>query len=219
MRARIAASSLVLCIVATSDAMAGVVTGVVRTLVRPGVTPAVTVVYAEPLDSSTPRTPRRVTLGQKNKTFQPRVLTVPLGSTVAFPNNDLIFHNVFSLSRPQPFDLGLYRAGDSRSRTFTNPGVYQVFCNIHPQMSAVIVVAPTPFTTVASPDGRFTLEMPDGRYRLTALSERASAVSVEVTSEQGASTAPELTLDESTWVFAPHKNKFNQDYAAAAYRN
>jgi plastocyanin len=203
MRGRIAASSLVLCIVATSDATAGVVTGVVRTLVRPGVTPAVTVVYAEPLDSSTPRTPRRVALGQKNKTFQPRVLTVPLGSTVEFPNNDLIFHNVFSLSRPQPFDLGLYR----------------VFCNIHPQMSAVIVVAPSPFTTVASPDGRFTLEMPDGRYRLTGVSERASPVSVEVTSGQGASIAPDLTLDESNWVFAPHKNKFGQDYAATAYRN
>jgi plastocyanin len=219
MRGRITASLLVLCVVATSDAKAGVVTGVVRTVVRPGVTPAVTVVYAEPLDSSTPRTPRRVALGQKNKTFQPRVLTIPVGSTVDFPNNDLIFHNVFSLSRPQPFDLGLYRAGDSRSRTFTSPGVYQVFCNIHPQMSAVIVVAPSPFTTVASPDGRFTLEMPDGRYRLTALSERASPMSVEVTSGPGASIAPDLTLDESTWVFSPHKNKFGQDYAATAYRN
>jgi plastocyanin len=219
MRGRIAASSLVLCIVVTNDATAGVVTGVVRTRTRPGTTPAVTVVYAEPLDSSPPRTPRRVSLGQKNKTFQPRVVTVPLGSTVDFPNDDLIFHNVFSLSRPQPFDLGLYRAGDSRSRTFTSPGIYQVFCNIHPQMSAVIVVAPTPYTTVASPDGRFTLEVPDGRYRLTALSERAPAVSVEVTSGQGTSIAPDLTLDESTWVFAPHKNKFGQDYAATAYRN
>jgi hypothetical protein len=72
---------------------------------------------------------------------------------------------------------------------------------------------------VASPDGRFTLEMPDGRYRLTGVSERASPVSVEVTSGQGASIAPDLTLDESNWVFAPHKNKFGQDYAATAYRN
>jgi plastocyanin len=217
MRGRIAAT-LVLCVVTVCDAAAGVVTGIVRTLVRPGAPPAITVVYAEPLDSGAPRTPRRVVLGQKNKTFQPRVLAVPLGSTVEFPNNDLIFHNVFSLSRPQPFDLGLYRAGDSRSRTFTSPGVYQVFCNIHPQMSAVIVVAPSPFAAVASPDGRFTLDMPEGRYRLTALSERASPVSAEITSGQGASTAPELTLDESTWVFAPHKNKFGQDYAATAYR-
>ena len=219
MRGRIAASLLVLCLVVTNDAMAGIVTGVVRTRARAGATPAVTVVYAEPLDSSAPRTPRRISLGQKNKTFQPRVLSVPLGSTVEFRNDDLIFHNVFSLSRPQPFDLGLYRAGDSRARTFTSPGVYQVFCNIHPQMNAVIVVAPSPFTAVATPDGRFTLEMPDGRYRLTALSERASAVSVEITSGQGTSLAPDLTLDESTWVFAPHKNKFGQDYPAAAYQN
>jgi len=154
---------------------------------------------------------------QKNKTFQPRVLAVPLGSTVDFPNNDPIHHNVFSLSGSQPFDLGLYRAGDSRSRTFTAPGMYRVFCNIHPQMSAIIIVAPSGYTTVAATDGRFTLDLPSGRYRLTAVSERASAASVEVMSTQGASTAPDLTLDETTWTFAPHKNKFGADYAAAAY--
>ena len=142
------------------------------------------------------------------------MLAVPLGSTVDFPNNDGIFHNVFSLSGPQPFDLGLYRAGESRPRTFTAPGTYRVFCNIHPQMTAIIVVAPTGFTTLAAPDGRFTLDLPPGRYRVTALSERASPVSVEITSTAGASTAPELTLDESAWASAQHKNKFGKDYPA-----
>jgi hypothetical protein len=93
-----------------------------------------------------------------------------------------------------------------------------VFCNIHPQMSAMIVVAPSGFATVASADGRFTLELPPGRFRLTALSERASPVSVELTSTQGASVAPELTLDESAWTLAQHKNKFGKDYPADAYR-
>jgi plastocyanin len=183
-----------------------------------GVAPAAAVVYAEPIDAAAPRAPRRFTLAQKNKTFQPRVLTVPVGSTVDFPNNDRIYHNVFSLSGPQPFDLGLYRAGESRPRVFTSPGTYRVFCNIHPQMTAIIVVAPTAFTTLASPDGRFALDLPPGRFRLTALSERTPPVSLEFVSTQGASTVPELTLDESAWASAPHKNKFGKDYPAVAYQ-
>jgi plastocyanin len=211
-------SMLVLCLAAATQAAAGTVTGVVRTVSRKGVAPATAVVYAEAIDGVSSRLPRRVTLGQKNKTFQPRVLGIPVGSTVDFPNNDLIFHNVFSLSPPQPFDLGLYRAGESRTRTFTTAGIYRVFCNIHPQMSAVVVVAPSAFTTVVSPDGRFTLDLPPGRYRVSAVSERASAVSVEVTSTDGAVTAPQLTLDESTWVFAQHRNKFGKEYPPEAYR-
>src|SRR5919106_5808667 len=154
MHLRLAAASIALCLVATANGTAGAVTGIVRTVAREGVVPSMAIIYAEPIDAPAPRTPRRVTLGQKNKTFQPRVLAVPAGSTVDFPNNDLIFHNVFSLSGPQPFDLGLYRAGESRSRTFTEPGSYRVFCNIHPQMTAVIFVTPSGLTTSASPDGR-----------------------------------------------------------------
>ncbi|HEX5110788.1 MAG TPA: plastocyanin/azurin family copper-binding protein [Vicinamibacterales bacterium] len=217
MRLRLATLSIGCCLLTVGDPLAGSVTGIVRTQAREGTLPAPAIVYAEPLDGPAPRAPRRFTLVQKNKTFQPRVLAVPLGSTVDFPNNDPIHHNVFSLSGSQPFDLGLYRAGDSRSRTFTSPGVYRVFCNIHPQMSAIIVVAPTGYTTVAATDGRFMLDLPPGRYRLTAVSERSSAVSAEMTSTQGAATAPDLTLDESAWTFAPHKNKFGADYPAAAY--
>jgi plastocyanin len=205
-------------LMAATPAGAGPVSGVVRTVARAGVAPATAVVYAEAIDAAAARASRRFTLAQKNKTFQPRVLAVPVGSTVDFPNNDGIFHNVFSLSGPQPFDLGLYRAGETRMRTFTAPGTYRVFCNIHPQMTAMIVVAPGGFTALATPDGRFTLDLPPGRYRVTALSERASPVSVEATSTMGASTMPELTLDESAWAFAQHKNKFGKDYPAAAYQ-
>ena len=105
---------------------------------------------------------------QKNKTFQPRVLAVPVGSTVEFPNNDGIYHNVFSLSTPQPFDLGLYRSGESPSRTFTAPGIYRVFCNIHPQMSAVLVVAPTATSPLPHPTGDTCSILPSGRFRVTA---------------------------------------------------
>ena len=203
---------------AASTASAGPVNGTVRTVARAGVAPATVIVYAEPVDAPASRAARRVALSQKNKTFQPRVLAVPAGSSVDFPNNDGIFHNVFSLSGPQPFDLGLYRAGDTKQRTFTTPGIYRVFCNIHPQMTAMIVVTPSAFTAVAGADGRFTLELPPGRYKITALSERAAAVSVDATSSAGASTAPELTLDESGWGFVQHKNKFGKEYPAAAYQ-
>jgi plastocyanin len=209
---------LAACTITGSTAAAGPVSGTVRTIARPGVAPATAVVYAEPVDAPAVRTSRRVTLLQKNKTFQPRVLAVPAGSSVDFPNNDGIFHNVFSLSEPQPFDLGLYRAGDSKQRTFTAPGIYRVFCNIHPQMTAIIVVTPSAYTTIAGADGRFSLDLPPGRYKITALSERASAASVDATSTAGATTVPEVTLDETSWALVQHKNKYGQDYPAAAYK-
>ena len=218
MQVRFILITMVLWAAASSHVGAGSVTGTVRSTTRAGTPPATVVVYAEPLDAAGPRTPKRLALAQKNKTFQPRVVAAPLGSTVDFPNNVGLFHNVFSLSGPQPFDLGLYRAGESRSRTFTAPGIYRVFCNIHPQMSAMIVVAPTSFVTVAAADGRYMLDLPAGRFRVTAISERASPASVEITSTAGASSAPDLTLDESTWVVTTHKNKFGMDYPAAAYK-
>ena len=202
-----------------SAADAGLVSGVVRTAVAPGARPATAVVYAEPVDAAAPRRPGRFTLRQKNKTFQPSVLAIPSGSTVEFPNEDAIFHNVFSLSGPQPFDLGLYRGGASRSSTFTSPAAYRVFCNIHPQMTTLIVVVPTPFVTLADAAGRYSLDLPPGRYRLTALSDRAAAVTAEVTSLAGAVTASELQLDESRFVSVAHKNKHGQDYPAESYKH
>src|SRR6185295_13385292 len=96
-----------------------------------------TIVYAEPLGATSRPQAGRFTLRQVKKAFQPRVLAIPTGSTVQFPNDDPVFHNIFSLNPPEPFDLGLYQAGSSKSQTFKEPGVYRVYCNIHPQMSAV----------------------------------------------------------------------------------
>jgi plastocyanin len=201
-----------------SLAIAGPLSGVVRTTTRAGGVPATAIVYAEPLDAAAARKGANGSLLQKNKAFHPRILGVPVGSTVSFPNNDPLFHNVFSRSAPQPFDLGLYRSGETRARTFTLPGTYRVFCNIHPHMTALVIVAPTPYVTTAGADGRFVLDLPPGRYRLTALSERAGPVTVEATSTAGAAAAPDLVLDESAWVAVQHKNKFGQDYPLAAYR-
>jgi len=219
MMARLVASAAVCAglAIGASPAGAGPVSGVVRTVGRPGVIAAASLVYAERIDTAAPRQAGRFMLRQKNKTFTPRLLGVPVGAVVEFPNDDIIFHNVFSLSGPQPFDLGQYRSGDSQSRTFTQAGTYRVFCNIHPNMSALILVVPTPYVATTGADGRFVLDLPAGRYRLTAVSERAAPVSIEVTAESGATQAQPLTLDETAWVAAQHKNKFGKDYPAASY--
>src|SRR5262249_54944853 len=162
------------------------------------------VVYAEPLDQAAPARGGSFAVTQKGKSFVPRVLGVPVGSTVTFPNDDQIFHNVFSLSPPQPFDLGLYRAGESKARTFTQPAVYNVFCNIHPQMVAFLVVAPTPWITTTATDGSWRLEVPPGRYRVTALSERSAPASVEVRVGGQSGSPVVITLDESRGVQTAH---------------
>jgi plastocyanin len=200
----------------TANAFGVGVTGRVRVVGRPTGQAVPIVVFAEALDAKPGVAPEQFTMGQKNKSFGPRVLAVPVGSTVNFPNDDLIFHNVFSLSRPAPFDLGLYRAGESKSRTFTAPAIYRVFCNIHPQMAAVILVLPTPFITQTDPTGSYRLDLPPGRYRVSAWSERAETSVVEMVISATSSSMSELTLDESKFVEAGHKNKFGKDYPPGA---
>ncbi|MGE0361735.1 MAG: hypothetical protein AB7H93_01255 [Vicinamibacterales bacterium] len=203
---------------AGTTAEADVLSGTVTTRVRQGTTAAAAVVYAEPLDGGAPVRPAPpVAIEQRDKTFVPRVLAVPVGTTVRFPNSDGIFHNVFSLSPGNAFDLGLYRSGASKSRTLVTPGLVRVFCNIHPQMTAVVVAVPTPWVTVAGSGGAFRLELPAGRYKVTALSERAAAVTADIT-VAGVTAAPSLALDESGFTAVQHANKFGKPYPPEAYK-
>lgn len=156
-------------------------------------------------------------LVQKNKTFVPSLLAIPVGSTVDFPNEDIFFHNVFSLSQPDPFDLGLYRAGASKSRVFKQPATYRVFCNIHPQMTAVILVLPTSWIVEANSSGAYQMTLPPGHYRITAWSERSEPASAEVNVSAESIAVPDLALNESNYVELPHKNKFGQDYSTSSY--
>jgi len=175
------------------------------------------VVYAEQLGEHEPPKPGHYDLKQHSKTFIPHVLPIPVGSTVTFPNDDPIFHNVFSLSRPGPFDLGLYRAGDSKTRVFNKPAVYRVFCNIHPQMSALLLVLPTSFITETDAQGNYRINLPPGDYQLSAWSERSDPVTKEISVQAAPLNVPEITLDESKFVELQHKNKYGQDYPASAY--
>jgi len=214
---RIGIAGFLLACATVAQAQESDVTGRIRVTGRPAGASVTTIVYAEPLDGRAPARPRRAKLVQHNKSFEPHVVALPAGSTVDFPNQDLIFHNVFSLSPPMPFDLGLYRAGASKSRVFAEPATYRVFCNIHPQMTAILLVLPTPFIADVDAAGAYKLAVPRGRYRVTVWSERGKPVSTEITVGAGGATVPELTLDESGYVELPHKNKYGQDYTSSAY--
>jgi plastocyanin len=121
-----------------------------------------------------PRAPRRAAVEQRMKQFIPHVLAVPVGSTVSFPNSDPVFHNVFSLSEPKRFDLGLYKNGESRDLTFSKPGVVRLLCNLHAAMNAYVVVYDEPYAVVTDRGGRFHLrDLPPGRYRVRVWHERA----------------------------------------------
>jgi hypothetical protein len=151
----------------------------------------------------------------RQKTFLPHVRVVPAGGTVAWPNRDPFSHNVFSNTPGGTFDLGLYPRGESRDAAFRRAGVYAVFCNIHPRMSAYVVAVPGPHYAQPAADGRFTIAgVPPGRYRLRAWHERAQAPAARVVTvaERGASGL-DVTLDARQFRPQPHANKFGQPYA------
>jgi plastocyanin len=128
-----------------------------------------------------PAAPETITLEQRNSHFEPELAVVPVGSTVEFPNGDPIFHNVFSLSGSQPFDLGFYPKGQSRSVKFDRPGVVQVYCHIHANMYAAIVVTDSPWYGRPSGDGTVTLRgVPPGRYKAEAWHKIAGLCKAEV---------------------------------------
>jgi plastocyanin len=136
--------------------------------------------------------PTRATMDQRNQTFIPHVLAIAVGSTVDFPNSDNLYHNVFSLSKTRPFDLGHYPAGHSKSLRFDRPGIVRVFCEIHSHMSAFILVFSHQYFSVTSADGRYQIgRVPPGRYTLDAWNEGEVRESrqVEIPADGGATEA------------------------------
>ena len=114
---------------------------------------------------------------QSGVRFRPRLLVVTVGQRVALPNDDAIYHNVFSFSKPNDFDLGLYPQGESRSVVLRHPGVVRTYCSIHESMSGTILVAPSPWHAVADASGAFEIRgVPPGRYRLWVWNDRLPRV-------------------------------------------
>ena len=165
---------------------------------------------AEPAAVAPPQEPFEIVTVRKE--FLPRTLTVPVGSTVRFPNQDVILHNVFSVSGKNRFDLGLYKRGDGKTATFEHPGVVRVFCNVHHSMVAYVLVVDTPFATSPDFNGRFTLDgLPDGPGTLTVWHERAEPVSRELTLPLAEPLTVNLLVSKPR--VPRHTNKFGKPYS------
>jgi plastocyanin len=154
-----------------------------------------------------------VRMAQESKRFVPRVAIVPRQGTVEFPNNDPVYHNVFSVSGSNRFDLGLYRSGASKSRSFDEPGLVRVYCNIHPQMVGFLMVVDSPFAAVTDRDGAFRFEgVPAGTWTLKAWHEEGTEASAPITVPLSGSEPLTISIDTSAFRPLPHRNKYGKEY-------
>ena len=213
-------------LVATANLRGGAVTGNVRltgsseSSVRKHQDFSGVVIWLAPVGKTTKPVPsQHVRMIQKDKRFDPHVLVVDVGTTVEFPNLDPIFHNAFSSFDGQIFDLALYPPGTSRSIYFTHPGVVRIFCNIHPAMSAVVVVLDSPYFAATGKDGHFNIpDVPAGQYQLHVLHERATSETLaalvrRVNVPDTGAALSSIVISEAGYLPLPHKNKYGRDYS------
>jgi len=156
-------------------------------------------------------------LTQHNKSFEPHLLVVPVGSEVEFPNRDPFFHNVFSLFDGKRFDLGLYEAGSTRMVRFDKPGISYIFCNIHAQMSAVVIALNTPYYGISNQRGELVIpRVPFGRYALhvwyeTGLPDALNSMTREITISEDTTSLGLFNIPASS-LPPTHQNKYGKDY-------
>jgi len=156
-------------------------------------------------------------LTQRNKSFHPSLLVIPVGGKVEFPNQDPFFHNVFSMFEGKRFDLGLYESGTTRFVQFDKPGISFIFCNIHAEMSAVVIAVATPYYAISNARGELALpNVPPGRYQLQVFHssvspEELKAMAREITVSEGDSSLGTFNLTVTNIELA-HKNKYGHDY-------
>jgi plastocyanin len=212
--------SLICTASATASAQEGTVSGTVRILTPgPDGKPAAkedrskVVVYLTGFKQSPPDDMPK--MWQKGKSFVPDVLTVVAGQSVEFPNDDKIIHNVFSTSSARAFDLGKYRAPQSKTIDFPKTGVVDVYCDIHEQMVATILVLPNRAFAVTGPDGKFTIKgVPPGTHKVFAWHRRGDPQSVDVTVAPGKEATIELEVTE-TKLDDKHLDKYGNPYKGA----
>jgi len=177
------------------------------------------VVWLTPVGSTVevPKQTHIPQLVQKKKTFHPSLLVIPAGGKVEFPNHDPFFHNVFSLFEGKRFDLGLYESGTTRVVQFDKPGISFIFCNIHAEMSAVVIAVATPYYAISDVHGDLTVpQVPPGRYQLQIFHSGVAPdglrdLTREITVAPGQTTLGIFSLAESD-VMVAHKNKYGHDY-------
>lgn len=157
--------------------------------------------------------PRMPTISQKGRRFDPPLLVVTTGTVVAFPNDDVVFHNVFSLSRGNAFDLGTYGKGTAKERAFASPGLVKVHCNIHPEMVSHVLVLETSLTAISDTGGRFNLtDVPDGKYVLRLWHPLADEQRHPVEVAGGRLRTVDPLVVRETKPRAPHNNKHGRPY-------
>lgn len=159
---------------------------------------------------------------QRNKSFDPHIVVVQMGTSVQFPNRDPFLHNVFSLFDGKRFDLGFYEAGSSKTVHFDRAGVSFLFCNIHPEMSAAVVSVETPYFGISNRAGKISIpNVPDGGYQLNVWYERSlpedlKKASRVVTISESARSLDPIQIIENPSFTPEHKNKYGQDYIPPA---
>jgi plastocyanin len=172
-----------------------------------------------PSRATTNHIPRLV---QKGKAFSPHILVVPVGSVVEFPNRDPFFHNVFSLFEGKRFDLGLYESGGTRLVHFDRAGVSYIFCNIHPEMSAIILVVDSPYYALSKPAGDISIpDVRPGQYVLHIWGEGSSpeqlrGLTKQVTVSETVHDLGSFRLTETPALRVSHSNKYDQPYESAS---
>src|SRR5437773_5584526 len=181
-------------------------------------------VWLTPLDPSAERAASTTAakfvpkLVQRNKVFEPHMLVIHVGTVVQFPNKDPFFHNVFSLFDGKRFDLGLYEAGTSKSLRFDHPGISFLFCNIHSEMSAVVIALETPYYGVSNRSGKITIaEVPSGKYILHVWREGSSpealkALARQIVVSSDSSSFGKLAVPDNAALPVAHKNKYGNDH-------
>jgi plastocyanin len=191
---------------------AGRVVGTVKITEADGkpVTGADVIVYM--LGFNEPPTDEVATIAQKGRKFVPDLVAITANERVSFPNNDPFLHNVFSQSADRQFDLGSYKRGESKDKQFSKPGVIDVYCNIHPEMAATIIVVPNRRHTRVDSMGRFVLDgVPPGEWTVFAYGRRSTKPSsAKVSVKPGAETTVELTIVRGAE--PAHLNKYGEKY-------
>src|SRR6266480_2964559 len=179
------------------------------------------VIYLEaPAMVATAGKPTTVEIAITDKTYAPHVVVIPVGSTVRFPNHDPFNHNVFSVSEPNTFDLGLYGRGEAKDYTFQHSGLVRVYCNVHPRMVAYVLVMANRYYAQPATDGSFAItDVPAGSYRLHVWHERIpSEVVKDVSAAGGAATDLQIALNARGYKWQPHRNKYGRNYPTNAAR-
>jgi plastocyanin len=211
---------MALAAMATGTAAAqGVVSGQVAIQERPGEATedlSNAVVFLEPLTGKPRVSPMNSTVALQGRQFAPRVRIVTEGSKIAFANHDAFNHNVFSKAPQGPFDTESYGKDKTRDNTFKAAGVYPIYCNVHPRMTAFVIAVKTPYFAQAGSDGRFTIDkVPAGKYSLHVWHDRGGERTEEITVPAAGLGGQKLELDARGYKYVQHKNKFGKDYENA----